>query len=130
MNPVAPTTPLEYATLVVLIVLPLADLVATAFFARLFVISKNRTAQSVGLLRGRSWLLALMTYSNLTITSVFFAIGFLALRRLSGLQPLPEGALITLLFILWLGTVPIAKMAAFLANRRRRGQPPPFSDVD
>ena len=129
---IAEPEPIEVAFLTLLILMPLLDVAASAFFVYLFIVSKNRTAQSVGFFRGRSWLLALMAYSNVVITAVFLFIGYLALRRLNGFTPYPWGAVATALSLLVLGTVPIVKAGAFLMARRSRDErrPPPFGDDD
>lgn len=135
----------EVIVLVLLIVLPLGDMIATAFFFSLFQHSKRTPPLQPGseavasrprlwggprLLGGRSWLLGLMTLSWATITVVFILIGWLAGRRLLGQAPLPQGAAITAIGIVVLGTIPIAFAIAFYLTRRKRGGPPPFSETD
>ena len=135
----------EVIILVLLIVLPIGDTIATAFFFSLFLHSKRTPAPKPGpevianrarlsggprLLGGRSWLLGLMTLSWGLITIVFILIGFLAGRRLLGQPPLPQGAAITAIGIVVLGLIPIVFAIAFYMTRRTRGGPPPFSETD
>ena len=144
--------PILIALLVLVAILPVGDLIATVFFARLFWRSKSETDREAPLpvatdtiistlpqrasflsrlLGNRSWLLALLTASFAVITLAFAVIGFLATRRLFGLQPLEHGALLTVFVLILLGLIPIAFMVAFLLTRRRRGGvPPPFGRQD
>jgi hypothetical protein len=140
----APTL-FEGIILVLLIVLPVGDTIATAFFFSLFLNSKRTPAPKPGskatanrprlwggpkLLAGRSWLLGLMTVSWGLITVVFILIGYLAARRLLGQAPLPQGAAITAIGVVALGLIPIAFAIAFWLTRRKGGGPPPFSETD
>lgn len=135
----------EVIILGLLVVLPIGDMLATAFFFSLFLHSKRTPAPKPGseavaarprlwggprLLGGRSWLLGLMTLSWAIITVVFILIGYLAGRRLLSQPPLPQGAAITAIGIVVLGTIPIAFAIAFWMTRRKRGGPPPFSETD
>jgi hypothetical protein len=141
----AETSLFEAIILVLLIVLPIGDTIATAFFFSLFLHSKRTPPPKPGskaianrprlwggpkLLAGRSWLLGLMTVSWGLITVVFILIGYLAGRRLLGQAPLPQGAAITAIGIVALGLIPIAFAIAFWLTRRRRGAPPPFTEAD
>lgn len=135
----------EVIVLVLLIVLPIGDTIATAFFFSLFLHSKRTPPPKPGSeavarrprlwggprwVGGRSWLLGLMTLSWAIITVVFILIGFLAGRRLLGQAPLPQGAAITAIGIVVLGMIPIAFAIAFYLTRRKRGGPPPFNEAD
>lgn len=132
-----------------LVVIPLLDVVATGFFLRLYLRSKRAgpasgrmTKMAPGgslaqrltrwLFSDRSWLLLLMTFSNVIITAVFLFLGWLAVRRLLGESPFPWAADATLVMLLLLGLVPIIKMAAFWRARRRSMPPvpPPFGEKD
>jgi hypothetical protein len=98
------------------------DVVATAFFIRLYLVSRRPSAGRGlrhALLVERSWLLLLMSVTNTIITSVFLFIGYLAVRRVLGLPLLEWGAAATLLALVLLGAVPIIKMVAFWLARDR-----------
>lgn len=128
--------------LILLVILPVGDTIATAFFFSLFLRSKRPTIQVAErarrprlwggpvLLGGRSWLLGLMTLAWAAITVVFVLIGYLAGRRLLGQPPLPQGAALTAIGLIVLGLIPIVFAAAFYATRRKRGGPPPFGERD
>lgn len=136
-----------------LLVIPVGDLAATAFFAYLFWISKHESVPGsdktlttqrfshplvrwIGrplrfVLEGRSWLLSMLATSFAVITVVFCWVGYVAVRRLVGLPPLPFGTIvITTLLIVLLGTIPIAFAIVFWVTRRSRGGPPPFGEHD
>ncbi|MDP9143881.1 MAG: hypothetical protein M3N43_04150 [Actinomycetota bacterium] len=136
-----------------LLFIPIGDLVATVFFGYLFWISKRESVPGgeqalttsrfshplvrfIGrplrfVLEGRSWLLSLLAASFGIITVVFCWVGFVVVRRLVGLPPLPIGTTaITTLLIVLLGTIPILFMVAFWLTRRSRGGPPPFGERD
>lgn len=115
--------------LLLLAVLPVGDLFATIFFARLFWRSKqlDQVDQIPGaeptfitrLLGGRSWLLALLTASFAIITAAFILIGFLSARRLLGYPPLEGQTPFVVLALAMLGAIPIAFAIAFWQTRRR-----------
>lgn len=139
---------LTTAVLLLLVLIPIGDAIATGFFFLLFLRSKkkgvlpNSASTEVkrrprlwggpALLGGRSWLLGMMTLAWATITVVFVLIGLEAGSRLTGHPPRPLlGALPTALGIIVLGTIPIAFAIVFYLTRRRRGgAPPPFGDSD
>lgn len=133
----------EAIILVLLIVLPFGDMIATAFFLSLFLHSKRTPVPEPGseavaprltggprLFGGRSWLLGLMTLAWATITIVFMLIGWLAGRRLLGAEPLAQGPAITAISSVVLGLIPIVFAIAFWMTRRKRGGPPPFGETD
>lgn len=136
-----------------LLAIPVGDLIATGFFAHLFWISKREPVPGAEQLlttprfrhplvrligrplrfvfAERSWLLALLAAMCVVVTFVFCWIGFLTVRRLIGLPPLPIGTTaITTLLIVLLGALPILLMVAFWLTRRARGGPPPFGERD
>lgn len=136
--------------LVLLVLLPIGDALATAFFFSLFWRSKRPLPLKVPadkelaakvarrprlwggpeILGGRSWLLGLMTAAWGTIAVVFVVIGYLAGRSLLGYPSLPEAALLVSLALVVLGSIPITFALAFYMTRRRRGGPPPFGELD
>ncbi len=135
-----------------LLVIPVADLAATTFFARLFWISKRVSPPEpaaayqtrrfnhplvrwVGrplrfVFEGRSWLLALLAASFAIITAVFCWIGFLVARRFLDLPAMQGTAVATTLLIVLLGTIPIVFWIAFWITRRSSGRPPTFGEEE
>lgn len=131
------SAPLEIVLLVALAALPLLDLFATVFFGRLFLRSRHEAVPGSDaprwrsrILAGRSWLLGLLTASFAIITIAFVVIGFLAGRRIFGLEPIPGSSILVALALIFLGAIPPAFMWAFWQSRRRKGAPPPFGEDD
>lgn len=122
--------------LLLLIVLPIGDSIASLFFIRLFWISKQERVPGTEptfisrLLFGRSWLLALLALKCVVVTIDFSFVGWLAYLRLVG-QPVVGAGPIVIVSLAVLGLIPIIFMVAFWRTRKRRhGTPPPFGESD